>query len=96
MALSKHVRVGPQLKIDHKIKIIELFAEDSTLNSRKFTEKVNFRLNISVNRATVHRIIKDKDRILSVQEKYRPSFMKSSYVLKEERALDGKESRPWH
>ena len=51
MALSKHVRDGLQLKIDQKIKIIALYAEDSTLNFRKFTEKVNFRLNISVSRA---------------------------------------------
>ena len=35
---------------------------------------MNFRLNISVSRATVQRIFKDRDRIISVPEKYRPSW----------------------
>ena len=57
MAPSKHVRVGPQLKINQKIKMIALYAEDSTLNFRKLTEEVSFWFNISVSRATLQKII---------------------------------------
>ena len=57
MARSKHVRVGPQLKIGQKIKIFALYAEDSTLNFRKLTEEVSFWFNISVSSATVQKII---------------------------------------
>ena len=55
-------RVQTHLKFDEKVKVIQLYAEDSSLNFRKFTEKVKFRLNLSVSRSTVQRIIKDKDR----------------------------------
>ena len=38
-------RVQTHLKFDEKVKVIPLYAEDSSLNFRKFTEKVKFRLN---------------------------------------------------
>ena len=60
MSLSKNVRAKAHLKIEEKVKIIELYSEDSTLNFQKFTEKVNFRLPLNVSRPTVQRIIKDK------------------------------------
>ena len=66
MAPSKHTRPNGQLKLEQKVKIIALYAEDSTLNFRKFTEKVNFRLNSQVSRSKIQRIIKNKDEILSL------------------------------
>ena len=60
MSLSKNVRAKAHLKIEEKVKIIELYSEDSTLNFQKFTEKMNFRLHLNVSRPTVQRIIKDK------------------------------------
>ena len=77
-------RVQTHLKFDEKVKVIQLYAEDSSLNFRKFTEKVKFRLNLSVSRSTVQRIIKDKDRILSVPEKYRASCKHNVDKLQQE------------
>ena len=45
MAPSKHTRPNGQLKLEQKVKIIALYTEDSTLNFRKFTEKVKIRKN---------------------------------------------------
>ena len=63
------------------MKILELHAEDPSVSQRGFPAKVKSRLNLTVGRTSLQRIIKEKEKILSVPEKYRKtSFRHTSQV----------------
>ena len=56
------------------MRILELYDEDQTVSSRRFPEKVKSRLNLTVRRSTVQKIIKEKEQILSVPAEYRKAW----------------------
>ena len=53
------------LKLEQKVQIIALREVIPGFKFRQFTELVKYRLKLNVSQATIQRIIKDKDKILS-------------------------------
>ena len=70
------------MTLEEKVKILEVYDEDQSVSSRGFPAKVKSRLNLDVGRSSLQRIIRDKEKILSIPEKYRKFWCRETSQIR--------------